>query len=291
MLLKKKLFCICMTFLILFFVSCGVSEKQKFISQLRLSVTPSIYNSGLLAVLLPAFKEEYKVDVIVTQAYTQESMRLALQGKLDIIMVDNIDYEKEFVTNKFGVNSKNIMYNEFIIVGPSNDPAGIKGEGVIKSFIKIARNRSLFVAPAKDSGAKRREEQIWSFAHISPKGNWYLQINDKEKNIPLFFANEKNAYCLVDKANFLMYKDRIGLEILCEKDRLLFNPYTVLAINAQKIENVNYMYALTFIDWIDSLKAKKIIKEYKIYDEPLFYLIEEKLYKKYIENFKDMNKD
>jgi len=163
------------------------------------------------------------------------------------------------------------MYNDFIILGPSDDPAGIKGESnIILALKKIANCKAYFVSRGDDSGTHKKEKSLWQDAKISPVGKWYMEIG-QGMGAALQVANERQAYVLCDRGTFLAYKDKIDLIILSEGDALLFNPYGIMVVNPARYSQVKYMEAMQLIAWVTSVEGQKIIREYKKEGEILYH--------------------
>ncbi|GAG80559.1 unnamed protein product, partial [marine sediment metagenome] len=162
-------------------------------------------------------------------------------------------------------------FNDFIILGPSNDPAEIKGESNVTSALKkIADYKVYFVSRGDDSGTHKKEKSLWQKAEITPEGKWYMEIG-QGMGAALQVANERQAYVLCDRGTFLTYKNKIDLIILSEGDALLFNPYGIMAVNPARYPQVKYMEAMQLIAWVTSIEGQKIIGEYKKEGEILFH--------------------
>jgi len=163
------------------------------------------------------------------------------------------------------------MYNDFILLGPSNDPAKIKEEkSVVSAFTNIANQKVFFVSRGDDSGTDKKDKSLWQIANITPDGAWYMEAG-QGMGATLQIAHEKQAYVLCDRGTFIAYKNKIELVILSEGDPLLFNPYGIMAVNPDLYPHVKYMEAMQLIAWVTSVEGQKIIREYKIDGEILFY--------------------
>lgn len=250
--------------------------------RLKLATTTSVENSGLLNLLLPPFEKRFGIKVDVLPLGTGKALKLAENGDVDIVFVHNSKAEEKFVQQGFGVNRREIMFNNFVIVGPADDIAKIKGiSSSSKAFKRIAQikstneNNILFVSRGDQSGTNIKEIFLWEKAGIKPssgKDKWYLETG-QGMGATLVIANEKRAYCLVDMATFIYYQKKIEMIILCESDPLLYNPYSVIAVNPVKQSHVNYKYAMALIKWLTSVHAKQIIANYKINGQMLFHPI------------------
>lgn len=256
--------------------------KQKLV----LATTTSTYDSGLLDVLNSAFQQKYNCTVEVIAKGTGAAIATAKEGNADLILVHSKKREEEFVAEGYGVDYKgNIMYNDFVIIGPKSDPAGIRGmKDAAKAFRKIYEVQAPFYSRGDNSGTHEKEKSIWAAAGLEPSGEWYKSLG-KGMGDTLTAANEKQAYTLTDRGTYIKWKDKPGftLEILVEGplrggDPRLMNPYGIIAVNPEKYPNVNYRLAKAYIDFITSPEGQKIIREYKVKGEQLFYPGEERPY-------------
>ena len=238
---------------------------------LKLATTTSTENSGLLGVLLPPFEEKFGIKVDVIAVGTGQAIKLGENGDVDMILVHARAAEDKFIEEGYGVNRRDVMFNDFIILGPSNDPAGIKEErNVTLALKKIADCKAYFVSRGDDSGTHKKEKILWQNAKISPEGEWYMEIG-QGMGATLQVANERQAYVLCDRGTFLAYKDKIDIIILSEGDPLLFNPYGIMAVDPARYPHVKYIEAMQLIAWVTSGEGQKIIGEYKKEGEILFH--------------------
>jgi len=238
---------------------------------LKLATTTSTENSGLLGVLLPPFEEIFGIKVDVIAVGTGKALALGENGDVDVVLVHARAAEDKFIEEGHGVNRRDVMYNDFIILGSSDDPAEIEGESkVILALKKIADCKAYFVSRGDDSGTHKKEKSLWQKAEITPEGKWYMEIG-QGMGATLQVANEKQAYVLCDRGTFLAYKNKIDLIILSEGDALLFNPYGIMAVNPARYPQVKYTEAMQLIAWVTSIEGQKIIGEYKKEGEILFH--------------------
>ncbi len=254
-------------------LSFTCAEKKEVVTQerLRLATTTSTENSGLLNVLLPPFEEELHLKVDVIPVGTGQALKLGETGDVDVVLVHDRKAEEEFVEKGFGVNRRDVMYNDFIIIGPASDPAKIKDVREAKeAFGRIASGKALFVSRADNSGTHQKEMDIWEKAGIRPSGRWYLEAG-KGMGEVLTMANEKRAYTLADRGTYLAYSGKIDLPILSEEDPLLYNPYGIIAVNPVRHPHVKYVRAMALIGWVTSPEGQRIIGEYKKFGEVLFH--------------------
>lgn len=266
----KKIALVLVLALLISGVSYTVAEAKIGDGQLILATTTSTENSGLLKELLPPFEDKYGVRVDVVAVGTGKAIRMAENGDADIILVHAKKAEKKFVKEGYGVNRRSVMYNDFIILGPESDPAGIKGlDNATKALQKIKASKSTFVSRGDDSGTNKKELSIWADAGIKPTGSWYVETG-QGMGASLNIANEKNAYILADRGTYLAYKGKIGLEILTEGDPQLYNPYGIIPVNPDYHTHVNYQAAMALVGYITSHQGQKLIKNYVKYGKRLF---------------------
>ena len=226
---------------------------------LKMATTTSVENSGLLDVLLPAFEQKSGIKIHPIAVGTGKALKLAENGDVDLILVHCPQLEIEFLKGGFGANRKTIFYNDFVVVGPAQDPARIKNlKSAGEVFKAIAKKGSVFVSRGNDSGTHHKELEIWGQANISPEGSWYIQTG-QGMGVTLMIADEKGGYCLVDRGTFISYEDKIDLVILDEGGQSLKNLYSVIAVNPTLYPHIKSTEAKLFIDWISSKEAKVII--------------------------------
>ncbi len=246
-----------------------VPEVQKLI----LATTTSTADTGLLDYLLPDFEARYNAKVEVIAVGTGQAIKTAEQGDADVILVHARDKEDQFVADGYGVNRQDVMYNDFVIVGPEDDPAGIQGmTDAATALAKIAEAQTPFASRGDESGTHSKEKAIWEKAGIAPGGDWYLSLG-QGMGATLTVANEKGAYTLADRGTYLSRREGLELLIVVEGDPILFNPYGVIAVNPEKHPHVKYDLAMKFIEWLTSVETQKKIGEFGIerFGQPLFY--------------------
>lgn len=241
---------------------------------LVLASTTSTQNSGLFDVLIPAYEKssKYNVKTEVIAVGTGKAIRIAKKGEADLLFVHDPFREEKFIAEGYGVNRRVVMHNTFIILGPADDPAGIKSsKKAVDAFELIVENGSPFVSRGDDSGTNIRELDIWDDAGINPKGKgWYFETGGKMGDT-LIVADEKKAYTLCDKGTFLNYETRISLEILFQNDPMLRNQYSVIAVNPDRFPSVKYREAMEFIAFVTSPEGQGIIEAYIKHGSRLFY--------------------
>lgn len=280
----------------LFAIQAGAADDDKVI---QMSTTTSTQASGLLDVLLPELKKDTGIEVKVIAKGTGAAIRDGMDGNVDVIFVHAKGREEKFVEEGYGTQRYAVMHNDFVIVGPKSDPAGIKGmTDAVKALEKIADSQSTFISRGDDSGTHTKEQNLWketdlelkeesktitkkgkpmelAFVHPKGMGEWYMSIG-QGMGKTLTFADEKQAYTLTDRGTYINYTagrddDGIDLEVLTEGDPKLFNPYGVIPVNPKKYDHVKYDLAKQFAEWITSEKGQSVIANYTLHGKPLFH--------------------
>lgn len=271
--MRKYIFKLNILFL-MFLVLFGSSSQSIARQKLILASTTSTLDSGFFDVFIPVFERKYDCQVKVIAVGTGQAIRLAKDGNADVLLIHDRASEEQFVKDGYGIKRLDVMHNDFVIVGPKDDPAKIKSEkGDLDAFSKILKTKSLFVSRGDDSGTHKKELSIWKRLNIKPEGSWYIQ-SGTGMEMTLRIANEKIAYCLVDRATWLSHKKEIDtLQILVEGDSILLNPYSVIVVSPSKFPWANFKLAQKFADFIRSQEGQKIIKNYGVekFGEPLFF--------------------
>lgn len=238
-----------------------------------LATTTSTRDSGLLDYLLPMFHEQTGYNIKMVAVGTGEALRMGEEGNADVLLVHAPASEVEFMEGGYGKDRFLIMHNDFVIVGPADDPAGIKGsESAAAAFSAIATSESPFTTRGDDSGTHKMELSLWASAEIAPEGDWYLNTGQGMGDT-LRIASEKYAYTLTDRATYLALKDTLDLDILFEGDKALLNIYHVITVNPDKWPNVNYDGAKAFADWLVTKEVQEMIGAFGVdeYGQPLFF--------------------
>jgi tungstate transport system substrate-binding protein len=237
---------------------------------LRLATTTSTDNSGLLKYILPAFEKSSGYQVHVIAVGTGKALRMGQDGDADVLLVHAPTAEEKFMAANYGVNRRYVMYNDFIIVGPKNDPAGIRGLKTAKSALAtIASTKSVFVSRGDDSGTNKKEKILWKEAGIQPQGSWYKAAGQGMGKV-LLMTDELRGYTLIDRGTWLAMHGKVGLQILVQGDKELFNPYHVMAVNPARYPDVNYTGAMAFISWLTSVKGQRLIGDFRVAGQELF---------------------
>lgn len=255
----------------LFLLSCNTDTKT---TDLLLVSTTSTQDSGLLDILLPAFTAKTGYNVQLVAVGSGQALKIGEQGNADVILLHSPAAEKEFIANGFGIDRRLVMHNDFVIVGPSSDPASLRTQPTLAdSFKAIFSSASTFVSRGDESGTHIKELALWKNAGLDPAGQaWYLETGQGQ-GATLSIASEKSGYAITDRGTFLAYKSNVDLEILFEGDPVLLNVYHVITINPEKWSNVNLAGAKAFADFVTSPEGQKIIGEFGVeqFGEPLFF--------------------
>lgn len=242
--------------------------------RLVLATTTSTRDSGLLSFILPDFERHLGVRVDVVAVGSGQAMKLGQDGNADVLLVHFPEAEQEFMAGGHGVRREDVMYNDFVIVGPAHDPAGVKGmRDATAAFAAIAQKKAKFVSRGDESGTHVKEKVIWKAANIAPAGVWYISAGQGMGAV-LTMASEQLAYTLSDRATYVARKGAgLELEILCEGDPLLFNPYGVIAVNPAKSPQIKAELAQQFIDWLVSVPVQEKIATFGVdkWGSPLFF--------------------
>lgn len=241
--------------------------------RLILSTTTSTADSGLLDYILPDFEERSGLEVDVIAVGTGQALQMGEAGDADVVLVHARALEDAFVANGHGTERYDVMYNDYIIIGPSADPAGIGGmDKAAEAFSMIAEAEAPFISRGDDSGTHVKEQAVWEAAGIEPSGGWY-QSAGQGMGAVITIAGEQGAYTLSDRATFVAFQAEspdTDLEILVEGDPILFNPYGVIPVDPETHPGVNYEGAQQFADWITSLEAQELIASFEVNGEQLF---------------------
>jgi tungstate transport system substrate-binding protein len=262
---RKLFFSFLIVFLVFTLTSAVYAEER-----LKMSTTTSTENSGLLNVLLPPFQKRFNVRVDVIPVGTGKALKLGSNGDVDVVFVHARKAEDKFVADGDGVNRRDVMYNDFIILGPKNDPDKVKSaSSAVDAFKRISHGKTPFFSRGDNSGTHKKEKLIWNKAGVKPEGKWYLETG-RGMGDTIVTANEKLGYTIADRGTYLAFKNKIDLVIVYEGDNILYNPYGIIAVNPAKFPHTNYVMAMAFIGWVTSVEGQKIIREYKKFGEVLF---------------------
>ena len=256
----------------------GGSDEQAAVAgeTLTLTTTTSTYDTGLLDAIHPDFESMYGVSVEAVAQGTGAALESARNGDSDLVMVHARGLEDEFMRNGYGVNRRDLMFNDFVIVGPESDPAGIEGlASATEALTAIAEAEAMFVSRGDNSGTHAKELNLWAAAGTEPGGDWY-QETGTGMGEALNIATQQGAYTLSDRGTFISQRAEIDLVILVQGPiedgpEILANPYGIMAVNPGVHDNANYDLAMAYIGWITSPGAQAAIAAYQVNDEQLFF--------------------
>jgi tungstate transport system substrate-binding protein len=254
---------------ILPFINNSAMAEQR----LKLSTTTSTQDSGLLKVLLPPFEKKYNCKVDVIAVGTGQALKLGVAGDVDVVFVHARKMEDKFISDGFGLNRKDVMYNDFIIIGPKSDPAGIaKAKNAAEAMRLIAAKESTFISRGDKSGTHTKEKELWQTAGITPNGKWYVEAGQGMGPV-ISMATERQGYTLTDRGTYNAFKQsKTNLAILFQGEKGLFNPYGIMAVNPKKHPHVKFELASRLIDFVTGREGLDIIAGYKAHGEPVFFI-------------------
>ncbi len=241
---------------------------------LRMATTTSTDNTGLLDYLAPEFTKDTGIELQWVAVGTGKALELGKNCDVDVLLVHAPASEKQYVADGYGVNRRQLMYNDFVIIGPASDPGAVKGMTVAGALKTLGEKGIPFASRGDNSGTHKKELELWKHANMSPeKEAWYIQTGQGMINT-INIAAERDAYTMTDRGTFIKYADNHQgnppLVILVEGDATLFNQYSALAVNPSRCENVKYDLALKFIDWMASPRGQELIGNFRLLDKPLF---------------------
>lgn len=262
---------ICLTVVVCFFpISASAQEKV-----LLMATTTSTDNTGLLDYLMPKFKDATGIEVKWTATGTGKALKLGENCDVDVLMVHAPAAEKKFVSDGFGMDRREIMYNDFVIIGPADDLAGIKGKSIKEALQAVKNKEAVFVSRGDNSGTHKQELALWKAAElpVPEKEKWYVQTG-QGMLATINIAAERSGYTMTDRGTYIKYEANLKgnppLKILVEGDAVLLNQYSVIAIDKKHCPNAKYDTTLKFIEWITGAEAQQQIKEFKLLGKQLF---------------------
>ncbi|PWB66469.1 MAG: tungsten ABC transporter substrate-binding protein [Deltaproteobacteria bacterium] len=240
--------------------------------RLRMSTTTSTENSGLLSVLLPPFEKRYNCKVDVVAVGTGKSLKLGETGDVDVVFVHARSLEDKFVANGYGVNRRDVMYNDFVLLGPPDDPAGVgKASSAPEALRAIAAKGIPFISRGDESGTHVKEKEIWAAAGMVPRGAWYIEAGQGMGEV-LTMATQKRGYTLSDRGTYIAFRKKTDLVVLRQGDKNLWNPYGIIAVNPKTHAHAKYDLAMKLIDFVTGPEGRSLIAGYKVDGEQLFFL-------------------
>jgi tungstate transport system substrate-binding protein len=249
-----------------------IAEPKK----IKLASTIGPIDAGIVGALEKAFTKKTGIRVEHQGAGTGKALKMAETGEFDLVLVHARALEEKFVADGFGTKRYDLMYNDFVILGPAADPAKIRGMKDAAAAVKaVAQAQASFVTRGDKSGTHVKELEVWKKAGIEPNGAWYtvFEKGSTGNGPTLAYTNEKNAYTIMDRATFITMKTKIALQILVERDDILLNYMTVIPVNPVKFPKVRHAEAMQFVEWLQGKEAQTIIRDFgkDKYGEPLFF--------------------
>ena len=264
----RKILACCLFSLICFYHLASLAAEKYSI--IRLTTTTSIISSGLLQQLTPVFEADTGYTLKVEAFGTGRALRRAREGNTDVLIVHSPAAEQKFMAAGHGLARLPLMSNAFILAGPGDDPSGLTNTtNVVSAFKAIAAKQSRFISRGDDSGTHKKELEIWAKSNIEPYGKWYIEYGHGMGKT-LSYADEMNAYVLVDKGTWLAMRERLKLVKLFDDEKLLDNPYHIISINPARHPFVNRQGAKRFVEWMTSGPGQDIIRNFTINDQQLF---------------------
>ena len=253
---------------VLTFCAFSVSAEE---ARIRMATTTSTDNSGLLDFLRPQFEKAAGIHVDVIPVGTGKALKLAERGDVDVVLVHAPEAEQAFVDAGWGVNRRAVMVNDFLIVGPPDDPAGVnEAPSLAKALERIKASGARFVSRGDDSGTHKKELSLWPLAGGPPSGDSYLDAG-QGMEATLRIAHEKKAYTLTDRGTYMAVRKTVDLVPVCQGDATLENPYSIIAVNPARHGHVRYVETMTLIGWITSPDGQSLIGSFKKEGEVLFH--------------------
>ncbi len=252
-------------------IICGLFSPVAAAERLRLATTTSTEATGLLTVLLLPFEEANNCRVDVIAVGTGKALKLGESGDVDLVLVHARSLEDKFMTNGYGSERRDLMHNDFVLLGPPHDPAGVLGSSdLVEVMGNIASARAGFVSRGDESGTHVRERELWQAAGVNPQGRWYLEAGRGMGEV-IIMANERQGYTLSDRGTYLAFKGKVDLKVVFAGAERMFNPYGVIMVNPARHPHVKQDLARKFLDFVTSESGQNLINGFLIAEEQLFY--------------------
>jgi len=242
-------------------------------ARLKLSTTTSTQDAGILDVLLPPFEKKCNCQVNVIAVGTGKALKLGESGDVDVVLVHARPLEDQFVAAGFGVTRRDVMYNDFVIIGPTNDPAHVSGAKTAADALqRIPAAQAPFISRGDESGTYQKEIELWRSAGLNPQGRWYRSVG-QGMGETIIMATEVRGYTISDRGTYIKFKQgKTDLKVLFEHEAVLFNPYGVIAVNPKKFSWVRYDLTMQFIDYLTGPEGQALIGGYRVGGEPVFFV-------------------
>jgi len=267
--------CLFVLITVLMVLSCALTVQANEKKELMMATTTSTDNTGLLDYLIPFFEQETGIALKWTATGTGKALKLGQNCDVDVLLVHAPAAEKAYISAGFGKDRREVMYNDFVIIGPKSDPAGLKGKNISQALSAIKASKAFFMSRGDDSGTNKKEKLLWKNAGIAlpDKEQWYVQTG-QGMLATIHIAQERNGYTMTDRGTYIKYQDQQGgdapLTVLVEGDDILLNQYSVLTLNPENCPDAKYDLALKFSDWMASESAQNKISEFRLLGKKLF---------------------
>ena len=253
-------------FILIFLIKNALANDK----QITIASTTSTHDTGLLEYINKEFEKKYKIKVRALSLGTGQAIKVAMDGNVEILLVHHKKSELEFMNKGYGTLRYDLMYNDFVLIGPKKDNETCSS--IENKMIEIKKSKLLFVSRGDESGTHKKEKELWELSNINIpfKENWYLSVG-QGMGSTLLIANQKNAYTLSDRSTWIAFNKKENLQIVCENLPPLFNQYGIILVNKKLNDNLNIKEAKKYIDWITSEEAKKLINNYRVNGKQLFF--------------------
>ncbi len=240
-------------------------------NDLRIASTTSTEATGLFGYLLPVFESQCHCKVNVIAVGTGKALKLGENGDVDVVFVHSRIDEDQFVAQGFGIDRRDVMYNDFVVVGPKSDPARVReAKTATEAMKRIPEAGQTFITRGDDSGTHKKELLLWKAASVQPEGARYWSAGQGMSEV-LFMASDRGAYTLSDRSTFIALIKKIDLDLLFSGDQALHNPYGVIAVNPARFPDVNHVVAKQFVEWITSKDGQQLIAGFRVNGQQLFF--------------------
>jgi tungstate transport system substrate-binding protein len=251
-------------------------DSSRPVRKVMLASTIGPVDAGIVGALEQAFVAQTGIPVEHEAAGTRQALELAQTGRFDVVLVHARALEDKFIADGYGTQRFDLMYNDFVILGPASDPAGIRlTKDPVAALHRIAVSKAPFVTRGDQSGTHIKEAEVWQKAGIKPQGGWYIVYGQGAKGnaSTLAYANERQAYTIVDRATYIAKRSEVALQILVERDDILFNYMTLIPVNPSRFPGINHLGAIHFVEWLQGKEAQAIIRDFGKgkFGEALFY--------------------
>ena len=252
-------------FILIFLIKNAFANKY-----ITIASTTSTHDTGLLEYINKEFEKKYKIKVRALSLGTGQAIKVAMDGNVEILLVHHKKSELEFMNNGYGTLRYDLMYNDFVLIGPKQDNRNCSS--IENKMIEIKESKLLFISRGDESGTHKKEKELWELSNIKIpfKENWYLSVG-QGMGSTLLIANQKKAYTLSDRSTWIAFNKKENLQIVCENLPPLFNQYGIILVNKKLNDNLNIKEAKKYIDWITSEEAKKLINNYRVNGKQLFF--------------------